>query len=148
MRTAATIASALLFLFAVSAFAGAARGDVHHNSVRRGGVHRSGAHRCDPHRDTRERIVVRVRVWIAGHYECRTERVYHPGYWEEYVEPAVYERRRVVVTDPRTGEWWYEERIVLVRPERRVRRYVPGWWEEVEVRVWVPGRWVWVVRYR
>ncbi len=138
------LTSLIAFLVLLVMISPAAFAETHSNSRdNRGGSHsdrrddrgRDDRGRCEPPR--RE-----VRIWIGGYYENRIERVYHEGYWVEERKPAVYERRIVVVCDPCSGRRWEEERVVLIEPERVIRRFIPGWWEERIVRVWVPGRWV------
>ncbi|MFA4985126.1 MAG: hypothetical protein WC712_00950 [Candidatus Brocadiia bacterium] len=141
-----TVLAAIAFL-AVLAYAPPAMAETHQNSgstrVREGDRDRDRDHDRDrggrggDHRGAR----VEVKIWVPGHYEISVERVWVSGYYVTEIIPARYERRRVQVYDPESGETWYEERVVLIEPEHVVRRWVEGYWQTREVRNWVPGYW-------
>ena len=145
---------AVAILWSVPSFA-----DTHRNSSRRDDRRDSGRHhdsdgRGDSHADhgkDKGSISIRIHIepkrkevrrWIPGRYETRIERVYREGYWVEDRIPARYETRLVIVFDPATGGRWEEHRMIMVEPERIVRRYVPGWFEDRCVKIWIEGYWI------
>lgn len=147
---------ATAFFLAIVALCSTAWADVHTNRrssrsrpdkrvVKRGhDKDKRHVRRSSRDRDRRERRRRLVRKYIPGHYETIRKRVWHEGYWETCTIPAVYEKRIVIVTDPRTGESWEETRTVCVRPEKTVETWVEGWWETRYVRVYIPGKWIYV----
>ena len=76
------------------------------------------------------------RIWIAGHYETVTKKVWVPGYHEKVCVPPV--TRRVWVSG-RYGRGHWEEEII--RPGRYKRVWREGYYEYRDVEVWVDGYW-------
>lgn len=71
-----------------------------------------------------------VIVEPAGHYELVTRQVWHEGYTKVVQCPAEYETRR---------DGCGRTCTVLIRPARTEYVQVPGWYETVTERVWVPA---------
>lgn len=72
------------------------------------------------------------RVWVAGHYEMRCERVWVPGTCERVWVAPVYEWRRDAC-----GRTY--QVLVCAGYWRTIEN--PGRWEDREVKVWVEGYW-------
>lgn len=93
-------------------------------------------HGCAPPvvvRTVRPRVVHVRQVWIEGRYEVREVQEWVPGRWEVEVKPARYEKQWDPITRCHVE--------VQVRPERRIRTWIPGYHVTKQIRTWVPGRW-------
>ena len=96
-------------------------------------------HRHRPRAGERHRFGYR-EVWVEGYYERREVKKWVPGYFRERVIPAVVEFRYA----PRLGR----DIRVVVKPERRVRDWIPGRYDTIVQRVYVPGYWKRIGRIR
>jgi hypothetical protein len=70
--------------------------------------------------------------WINGGYRWTVQRFWVPDQWQQQYVPPVFEPR-----------WINGQQVwVMVMAERYETVLVPGHYEEQQVQVWVPGRWV------
>jgi hypothetical protein len=84
---------------------------------------------------------------LAAGWHRREERVWIEGRHEEHFEEVWVEAREVRVHVPAehriVRDACGRERLVLVRPAHWRVECIPGRFETVVRRVWVPGRWEW-----
>lgn len=72
------------------------------------------------------------RVYVPGHYQTVTRRVWVPGQLREEYVPATYETRLDPCGRPYNA---------LIRAAHYRTVQDPGYWEDRGQRVWVPARW-------
>jgi hypothetical protein len=75
-------------------------------------------------------------VWVPGHYELVSRKVWQPGRLRQEYVPAVYRERHW--RDYR-GNWHVERVQTCAATWRTVEE--PGTWQLIDERIWIEGSW-------